>query len=268
MTANTVNNFPLRPMKTPFAGTALISANTSSVGGINVSTLPATGDNVANVATGFPETFSTSITKGGKYIKRADVNAMGYIATIMAFRQQMGMPNEWNKQICDAIGGYPKGAVLDYCIWNGSVIQETYKITSLTDDNTEDPTTTAQAKWTKWARVSVNAESVSSSTPKVGRFVTGAAYTWESFSRGGLTSRQDVYTTKNDCYLFCGVYGTHDNYGYYGFVNGSEIFRVAGDNGTDNHHSFRVPVKAGAKIGFQTGANVTIQFTFIEYQLS
>lgn len=158
MTANTVNNFPLRPMKTPFAGTALTSANTSTVGGVNVSTLPATGDNVANVATGFPETFSTSITKGGKYLKRADINALGYIATIMAFRQQMGMPNEWNKQICDAIGGYPKGAVLDYCIWNGSVISETYKITSIVDNNTEDPTSTAQANWTKWKRVSVNAE--------------------------------------------------------------------------------------------------------------
>jgi len=114
----------------------------------------------------------------------------------------------------------------------------------------------------------VNAEYVSSRTPKVGQFVTGAAYTWQSFSRGGLTSRQDVYTTNNDCYLFCGVSGTRDNYGYYGFVNGSEIFRVSGDDGSNNDHSFRVPVKAGAKIGFQTGANVTIQFTFIEYKLS
>ena len=160
MTASSVNNFPLRPLKTPFAGTALTTANTSTVGGVNVSTLPATGDNVANVATGFPETFSTSITKGGKYLKRADVNALGYIATIMAFRQQMGMPNEWNKQICDAIGGYPKGAVLDYCIWNGTIIKETYKITSLTDDNTEDPTSTAQSNWKNWARVSVNADYV------------------------------------------------------------------------------------------------------------
>lgn len=164
MTASSVNNFPLRPLKTPFAGTALTTANTSTVGGVNVSTLPATGDNVANVATGFPETFSTSITNGGKYLKRADVNALGYIATIMAFRQQMGMPNEWNKQICDAIGGYPKGAVLDYCIWDGTIIKETYKITSLTDDNTEDPTSTAQANWKNWARVSVNAEYVTSSS--------------------------------------------------------------------------------------------------------
>lgn len=268
MTASSVNNFPLRPLKTPFAGTALTTANTSTVGGVNVSTLPATGDNVANVATGFPETFSTSITKGGKYLKRADVNALGYIATIMAFRQQMGMPNEWNKQICDAIGGYPKGAVLDYCIWDGTIIKETYKITSLTDDNTEDPTSTAQANWKNWARVSVNAEYVSDSIPKNKQFITGAAYTSTSFALSGLTSRRSIYTTKNDCFLFCQCYGTHDNYGYYGFVNEALVFSVAGDDGTDNIHSFSVPVKAGAKLGFQTGANVTISFVIIEYILS
>lgn len=109
---------------------------------------------------------------------------------------------------------------------------------------------------------------MTASTPKTKQFITGASFTSSSFSRSGLTSRQDVYTTRNDCFLYCSIYGTHDNYGYYGFVNGNEIFRVAGDDGTDNHHSFGVPVKAGSRIGFMTGANVTIQFSFIEYTLS
>ena len=116
--------------------------------------------------------------------------------------------------------------------------------------------------------VVVNAEYVSDSIPKNKQFVTGEYYTSTSFALSGLTRVRSIYTTKNDCFLYCQAYGTHDNYGYFGFVNGAKVFAVAGDEGTDNIHSFSVPVKAGAVLGFQTGANVTISFSIIEYILS
>ena len=114
----------------------------------------------------------------------------------------------------------------------------------------------------------VNAEYVSDSIPKNKQFITGASYTYTSFALSGLTRRRSIYTAKNDCFLFCQCYGTHDHYGYFGFVNGAEVFAVSGDEGTDNIHSFSVPVKAGAVLDFQTGANVTISFSIIEYILS
>lgn len=167
----TVTKYPITPLKMPFAGRAKTdgSYKFSSIqagGGVNVSNLPQDGNTVANIELGFPEVFSTPITKNGKYLKRADVNALGYISTIMAYRYQMGLPNEWNSDICNTVGGYPKNAVLDYCERDSSgIITETYKITSCVDNNMTKPTATVIKEAKFWRRVSINAEYVSSTLP-------------------------------------------------------------------------------------------------------
>lgn len=268
MELDTIVRYPVIPLKMPFAGKAKIDSSymySSSLagGGINVSNLPNSGNSVANIELGFPEVFSTPITKNGKYLKRADVNALGYMSTVMAYRYQMGLPNEWNKDICNAVGGYPKNAVLDYCPLDGSkIIKETYKIVSLVDNNTTQPTDAVIKAERVWRRVSVDKEyvstQVSQNKPKIFASSFARRYT-------GLS-----HTCTTDCLLL--IMSHYDDVGAgtpFLSINGL-LYQVGqyGDHSRGNGHSrfFSIYCKKGTNVTI-TNSTTIIDIGTVWYEI-
>lgn len=74
----------------------------------------ATGTYLASIAEGYPEVTITPIDEGGVPPAGGDLNGMFNLLSQFYFFTQNGGVYTFNKNISDAIGGYPKGAVL----WN------------------------------------------------------------------------------------------------------------------------------------------------------
>ena len=74
-------------------------------------TTPPSG--MANFNTGFPEAFSKPLPEG-KVITRQMVNTLGHLGSQAQFFEQCGGYYTFDKGFCDAIGGYPKGAILQF----------------------------------------------------------------------------------------------------------------------------------------------------------
>lgn len=104
----------------------------------------ASGDSV-NYPQGFPSIYGVPASEGGKYVGRGDINAIGNIATNDLFYHKCGGINTFDANFAAKVGGYPKGAVLQYL--NGNYI---YNVISLVDNNKIDftgtvPTTEQEA---------------------------------------------------------------------------------------------------------------------------
>ena len=110
-------------MPMPFAGAT----------GAALASIAHTSGSVVNFPDGFPQNYSAPHSKGGKYITRGEMNAIGHLATVEGFYRQCGGLNLFDQEFCNCIGGYPAGAVLDYL--SGRKI---YKILSLKDNNKVD----------------------------------------------------------------------------------------------------------------------------------
>lgn len=89
--------------------------------------------NDINFATGFPSAYSSPSENGGKFVTRGQINAIGNLASRNEFIRMLGGLNTFNKAFSDAVGGYPKGAVLDVLIGD-----KLFKAISLVDNNTFD----------------------------------------------------------------------------------------------------------------------------------
>lgn len=73
-----------------------------------------TGTNKASLSEGFPQITSTAIASGGIPPERADMNALGNIATAFYYFMQCGGAYTFRADVSSTIGGYPKGALLWY----------------------------------------------------------------------------------------------------------------------------------------------------------
>lgn len=109
----------------------------------------ATGTNRASFLEGFPQITSTPIADGGIPPNRLDFNALGYIPMIHAFFRQNGGVFTFDTAVSNAIGGYPKGAVL--WVLKNNVPQ--YAVRSLVENNTNnfvnDPSLIDGVNWQK-----------------------------------------------------------------------------------------------------------------------
>lgn len=74
--------------------------------------IPNTGEDVANIAQGFPAIFSKPIQEGGKYVQRKDMNGILYLITKFLTYLQNGGVITFDESVSSLIGGYPNGAVL------------------------------------------------------------------------------------------------------------------------------------------------------------
>ena len=92
----------------------------------------------ANLQTGFPPITQIPIDNGGIPPERMDFNGLGYLLSSFYFFTQCGGVYTFNRNVSNAIGGYPLGAVLYYTDSNGT----TYKVRSLLENNTFDFVTT------------------------------------------------------------------------------------------------------------------------------
>lgn len=92
----------------------------------------ATGSNGASIEEGFPSITSLPISQGGLPPERADFNGLFYLSTDQKVYLQNGGVITFSEDVSNAIGGYPKGAVLDYIDNFGHYS----KVLSLIDDNT------------------------------------------------------------------------------------------------------------------------------------
>ena len=72
--------------------------------------------NKPNFTDGFPSAFSAPASGGGQYITRAQINAIGRLATQNDFVRNCGKVNTFDPEFCNAIGGYPLGAVLEMLV--------------------------------------------------------------------------------------------------------------------------------------------------------
>lgn len=98
-------------------------------------TIDNTSSTNMNYPDGFPTIYGAPSSRSGKFVSRGEMNRLGNIATNDMFYQKCGGLNTFDIQLAHFIGGYPKGAVLDYLVG-----QKLYKIESLIDNNLNDPT--------------------------------------------------------------------------------------------------------------------------------
>lgn len=90
------------------------------------------GDNL-NFVDGFPSVYSSPQSQGGKPVTRADVNAIGHLASVNEYYYRCGGLNTFDPELAIKIGGYPRGAVLE-----GIVGLDYFRVVSLNDDNMVD----------------------------------------------------------------------------------------------------------------------------------
>ena len=121
----------------------------------------------ANLQTGFPPITQIPIDNGGIPPERMDFNGLGYLLSSFYFFTQCGGVYTFNRNVSNAIGGYPLGAVLYYTDSNGT----TYKVRSLLENNTFDfVTTPSYIDDEHWAYVSstpITQDTSASSTSNV-----------------------------------------------------------------------------------------------------
>lgn len=84
-----------------------------------------------NFLDGFPSAYSAPHSGGGKYVTRKEMNGIGNVASRYEFFRRVGGIVTFDPDFATAIGGYPKGAVLDYL--DGLNVHKVY---SAIDNNT------------------------------------------------------------------------------------------------------------------------------------
>ena len=103
------------------------------------------GDSV-NYQQGFPSIYGVPASEGGKYVGRGEINAIGNVATNDLFYHKCGGINTFDAAFAAKVGGYPKGAVLQYL--NGNYI---YDVISLIDNNMFDFVASNTIDGANWA---------------------------------------------------------------------------------------------------------------------
>lgn len=108
----------------------------------------------ASFTKGFPQETSTPIAAGGVPPKRQDFNAMGYIPMSHAFYAQNGGCYTFNTDVANAIGGYPKGAIL--WVWDNGV--PFCPVVSMKNGNSDNFVETPSfINGTSWKKLGINA---------------------------------------------------------------------------------------------------------------
>lgn len=109
-------------MKYPFA-------NNDTTNFTAIEQTKAAGD--FNFETGFNTPYSAPKSGGGKFVTRKEMNAIGNLASRNNYYDICGGINTFDQSLCDLIGGYPKGAILEYLLG-----LKLYKVMSMVDNNT------------------------------------------------------------------------------------------------------------------------------------
>lgn len=135
--------------------------------GVNRKEFPKQGSGTANFVDGIPSIYSIAPSSGGKYVERADINGIGWLATQMQFFMQCGQFLTFDQDFCNDINGYPKGAILRTALATEGVDgtvkdeQNTYLVMSLVENNTTNFNTDEEKRKiedgtsTAWKKLSI-----------------------------------------------------------------------------------------------------------------
>lgn len=101
-------------------------------GNANNYTIPGQAQSAANVnfPDGFPIAYSSPHSGGGKYVTRKEMNGIGNLASRYEFFRRAGGIVTFDPAFAAAVGGYPKGAILDYVD-----VMNVHKVYSAVDNN-------------------------------------------------------------------------------------------------------------------------------------
>lgn len=135
-------------MKSTSLNRLLIPQPFASGSGAALTPIQKSSGTMPNFEDGIPANFSAPKSGGGSYFQRGMMNAIGNMASANSFFHQCGGYHCFDKEVCDAIGGYPKGCVLHW-LTNGKFVA----VESLVDDNTWNFTTNG-IDGTHWRLVS------------------------------------------------------------------------------------------------------------------
>lgn len=112
----------------------------------NIPAQNASGTDTSSIDEGFLPITQVDLNAGGSAPERKDFNGMFYLATDQKVYLQNGGLITFNQDVSDAIGGYPKGAILS-CLSNGTLSF----VESLKENNAEnfitDPTKINNTDW-------------------------------------------------------------------------------------------------------------------------
>lgn len=113
-----------------------------------------TGTNKASFSEGFPQITSESMDEGGIPPERADMNALGNVATAFYYFMQCGGMYTYSDTVATAIGGYPLNAILWYFPANSiPILLQSTKV-----NNTSNFNSNPSVIGTDWVRVNVTPE--------------------------------------------------------------------------------------------------------------
>ena len=113
-------------MPQPFASGA--NATRATIGSVS--------GNSVNYPDGFPAVYSSPASEGGKYVSRGEMNAIGNMASNDLHYFKCGGLNTFDAAFAAAVGGYPKGAVVEVASLNDYSLKF---YVSLIDNNLTDP---------------------------------------------------------------------------------------------------------------------------------
>ena len=114
---------------------------------------------------GFDSAFSAPHSNGGKYVTRAQMNRIGNLATKNDFYRMCGGINTFDPVFAQKIGGYPKGAILDY--YTGTQL---LKVVSLVENNTDDFTQSITPNPAYWKLLNQGDQELTIGAIKIGSF--------------------------------------------------------------------------------------------------
>lgn len=103
-------------------------------GSDNIEPIAQVSGSDVNYVDGFPSAYGAPSSNNGKFVRRKQMNAIGKLASNDLFYYKCGGLNTFDAAFCEAIGGYPKGAVLKMLGDHNTV----FDVISLVDNNTFD----------------------------------------------------------------------------------------------------------------------------------
>lgn len=106
------------------------------------------GDGLSvNFPSGIPPVYSILPANGGKYFERGIVNSIGKMASMGPYMSQIGYMYTYEPDVADAIGGYPKGAILRYTDATGNTQLVQSCIANNSNNFVSDPSLIDGKKW-------------------------------------------------------------------------------------------------------------------------
>lgn len=155
-----------------------------------------------NFETGFATPYSAPKSNSGKFVTRKEMNAIGNLASRNDFYRMCGGLNTFDASIASAIGGYPKGAVLDYIVG-----YKLYKVISLVDANKVDLIANG-IDGVNWQYLNSNIPEIGDEPVEIGNIINSVSTSIEAVPLQVLRAKKTGMVTISSVESFTGANAT------------------------------------------------------------